>query len=79
MATKVIFHWRDELSELITAFSGLVEQMENRGNDWTRQVMMLTDRIVTIPVFLQLIEQIGVKIGYGKVMILSTCRMNCCN
>lgn len=48
MATKVIFHLRDELSELITAFSGLVEQMENRGNDWTRQVMMLTDRIVTI-------------------------------
>lgn len=46
MATKVIFHWRDELSELIAAFSGLVEQMENRGNDWTRQVMMLTDRIV---------------------------------
>lgn len=46
MATKVIFHLRDELSELITAFSGLVEQMENRGNDWTRQVMMLTDRIV---------------------------------
>ena len=34
------------------------------------------ERIVTIyPVFLELIEQIGVKIGYGKVMILSTCRL----
>ena len=31
--------------------------------------MILTTRIVTIyPVFLKLIEQIGVKIGYGKVM-----------
>ena len=29
------------------------------------------------PVFLELIEQIRVKIGYGKVTILSTCRMNC--
>ena len=39
-------------------------------------------RIVTIyPVFLESIEQIGggVKIGDGKVMILSTCRMNCHN
>ena len=34
------------------------------------------ERIVSIyPVFLELIEQIGVKIGYGKVMILSTCRL----
>ena len=38
--------------------------------------MILTTQIVTIyPVFLKLIEQIGVKIGYGKVMILSTCRL----
>ena len=37
------------------------------------------ERIVTIhPVFLELIEQIGVKIGYGKV-ILSTWRMSCHN
>ena len=40
------------------------------------------ERIVTIyPVFLELIKQIGggVKIGYGKIMILSTRRMNCHN
>ena len=54
--------------------------MENQGKDWILQVMILTTQIVTIyPVFLKLIEQIGVKIGYGKVMILSTCRMNCHN
>ena len=34
------------------------------------------ERIVTIyPVFLELFEQIGMKIGYGKVMILSTRRL----
>ena len=34
------------------------------------------ERIVTIyPVFVELIQQIGVKIGYRKVMILSTCRL----
>ena len=34
--------------------------------------MVLTTRIVTIySVFLKLIEQIGVKIGYGKVMMKS--------
>ena len=63
-------------------FLEFVEQKENQGKDWTLQVMILTlaERIVTIyPVFLESIEQIGVKIGYGKVVILSTCRINCHN
>ena len=62
-------------------FLEVVEQMENQGKDWTLQVMILTTRgknslfVAIYPVFLELIQQIGVKIGYGKVMILSTCRL----
>ena len=59
-------------------FLEFIEPMENQGKDWILQAMVLTTQIVTIyPIFLKLIEQIGVKIGYGKVMILSTCRKNC--
>ena len=56
--------------------------MENQGKDWTLQVMILTTRGKNrrdLPRFSRVIEQIWVKIGYGKVMILSTCRMNCHN
>ena len=41
---------------------------------------LLVERPIKIyPVFLELIEQIRIKIGYGEVMILSTSRMNCHN
>ena len=42
MTTWVIFHLREELSELIPVFLEFVEQMENQGKDWTLQVMILT-------------------------------------
>ena len=50
----------------LSRFLEFVEQMENQGKDWTLQAMIFTTRIVTsYPVFLELIKQIGVKIGYG--------------
>ena len=62
----------------LSRFLEFVEQMENQGQIGHCKLWYqpLVERIVTVyPVFLELFEQIRIKIGYGKVMILSTRRL----